>query len=67
MVNITGPWTTMTPYFFQTNFGGGTNSGAGYGAPLGFMDPSAVQNWGRETMPYIKSMDVLNSPNASLT
>ncbi len=45
--------------------------GAGAGAPagassskLGFMDPIASQNWGRETFPYIKSMDMLVSPGA---
>ena len=28
------------------------------------MDPLASQNWGRETFPYVKSMDLLVSPGA---
>ena len=44
----------------------GNSIGVGSGsATLGFMDPNAVQNWGRETMPYIKSMDLLVSPGAN--
>ena len=54
---------TLQPYTGQNNFYG-TNFGAGANAPLGFMDPNAVQNWGRETFPYIKSMDMLVSPGA---
>jgi prepilin-type N-terminal cleavage/methylation domain-containing protein/prepilin-type processing-associated H-X9-DG protein len=56
-------WDTMQPWTGQQNFYG-TNYGAGVNAPLGFMDPLAVQNWGRETFPYIKSMDMLVSPSA---
>jgi prepilin-type N-terminal cleavage/methylation domain-containing protein/prepilin-type processing-associated H-X9-DG protein len=61
-----GDWSTMQPYTGQTNFYGveyGAGAG-GSGAPLGFMDPAAVQNWGRETFPYVKSMDMFVSPGA---
>jgi prepilin-type N-terminal cleavage/methylation domain-containing protein/prepilin-type processing-associated H-X9-DG protein len=58
-----GNWSTLTPWTGQQNFYG-TNYGAGSQAPLGFMDPLAVQNWARETMPYIKSMDMLVCPVA---
>jgi prepilin-type N-terminal cleavage/methylation domain-containing protein/prepilin-type processing-associated H-X9-DG protein len=58
-----GNWSTMEPWTGQQDFYG-TNFGAGAKAPLGFMDPNAVQNWGRETFPYIKSMDMLVSPGA---
>ena len=44
-------------------FGQGAGAAAP-GSPLGFMDPLATQNWGRETYPYIKSMDMLVSPGA---
>jgi prepilin-type processing-associated H-X9-DG protein len=47
----------VQPFTGQQNFWG-TNFGAGRNAPLGFMDPNAVQNWGRETFPYVKSMDM---------
>ncbi len=63
-------WDPMQPFTGQGNFYG-TNYGAGAGgnppnqAPLGFMDPGAVQNWGRETFPYVKSMDMFVSPGAS--
>jgi prepilin-type N-terminal cleavage/methylation domain-containing protein len=60
----TDDWQTMTPYTGQQDFYG-TNYGAGAKAPKGFMDVDAVQNWGRETFPYIKSMDLLVSPGAS--
>ncbi|MEZ0325979.1 MAG: prepilin-type N-terminal cleavage/methylation domain-containing protein [Fimbriimonas sp.] len=56
-------WDTMTPYTGQQNFYG-TNYGAGGNAPLGFMDPLAVQNWARETQPYIKSLEMMVSPGA---
>jgi prepilin-type N-terminal cleavage/methylation domain-containing protein/prepilin-type processing-associated H-X9-DG protein len=63
-----GDWTGLEPF---TGEGGGywgpVGAGAGGNAPnspLGFMDPVASQNWGRETMPYIKSMDLLVSPGA---
>ena len=59
----TGDWATMEPYTGQQNFYG-TNNGAGTMATLGFMDPNAVQNWGEEIYPYIKSMDMLVSPGA---
>ncbi len=64
-----GNWATMQPWTGQGDFYG-TNYGAGAGgdppnqAPLGFMDPGAVQNWGRETFPYVKSMDMFVSPGA---
>ncbi|MER3496793.1 MAG: hypothetical protein C4320_08540 [Armatimonadota bacterium] len=59
-----GPWASGTPYTGQQNFYG-TNFGAGVNAPLGFMDPNAVQNWGRGLFPYIKSMDMLVSPTSN--
>ncbi len=65
-----GNWATMEPYTGQSDFYGNPY-GAGAGgnppnqAPLGFMDPAAVQNWGRETFPYVKSMDMFVSPSAS--
>ncbi|HVL38540.1 MAG TPA: prepilin-type N-terminal cleavage/methylation domain-containing protein [Fimbriimonadaceae bacterium] len=64
-----GNWSTMTPWTGQTDFYG-VFWGAGAGgdppnqAPLGFMDPGVVQNWGRETQPYIKNMDMMVSPGA---
>ena len=64
-----GNWSTLTPWTGQTNFYG-VEWGAGAGgnppnqAPLGFMDPGVVQNWGRETFPYIKSMDMMASTQA---
>jgi len=62
-----GNWSTLEPYTGQGDsyfapYGAG--SGGATGAPLGFMDPAAIQNWGRETFPYIKSMDMLVSPGA---
>lgn len=63
-------WWTMQPYTGQSDFYGNPY-GAGAGgnppnqAPLGFMDPLAVQNWGRETQPYVKSIDLLVSPGAA--
>jgi len=62
-LNAKNDWDTMTPFTGQNNFYG-TNYGAGVNAPLGFMDPNSVQNWGREMYPYIKSMDMLVSPGA---
>ncbi|RYG28542.1 prepilin-type N-terminal cleavage/methylation domain-containing protein [bacterium] len=63
-----GDWTGLQPF---TGEGGGywgpVGAGAGGNAPnspLGFMDPLASPNWGRESMPYIKSMDMLVSPGA---
>ena len=64
-----GNWSTMQPWTGQTDFYG-NQWGAGAGgnppsqAPLGFMDPGVVQNWGRETFPYIKSIDMMVSPSA---
>ncbi len=58
-----GDWSISQPYIGQQNVYG-TNYGAGAGAPLGFMDPKATQNWGQEMFPYIKSMDMLVSPGA---
>ncbi len=64
-------WDTMQPWTGQTNFYG-NEYGAGAGgtppnqAPLGFMDPAVVQNWGRETFPYIKSMDMMVSTQAPI-
>lgn len=58
-----GAWTPITPWTGLNNFNG-TNYGGGANAPLGFMDPLAIQNWGAETAPYIKSMDMLTSPAA---
>ncbi len=61
-------WQTMTPYTGQGDFPGHPiGAGAGLAAPgtaLGFMDPLAAPNWGREMFPYIKSMDVLVSPGS---
>jgi prepilin-type N-terminal cleavage/methylation domain-containing protein/prepilin-type processing-associated H-X9-DG protein len=61
--NGAGGWEPLQPWTGLNNFHG-TNFGAGANAPLGFMDPNAVQNWARETFPYIKSMDMLVSPGA---
>ncbi|GMV88472.1 MAG: hypothetical protein AMXMBFR81_14030 [Chthonomonas sp.] len=63
-------WWTMQPWTGQTDFYGNLY-GAGAGgdppnqAPLGFMDPAVVQNWGRETHPYVKSIDLFVSPGAA--
>ena len=58
-----GAWTALEPWTGLNGapwgFGGGAN------APLGFMDPGASQNWGREVYPYVKSMDMFTSPSAS--
>jgi prepilin-type N-terminal cleavage/methylation domain-containing protein/prepilin-type processing-associated H-X9-DG protein len=64
-----GDWWTMQPFtgqgdFYGTNFGAGAGGDPPNQAPLGFMDPLAVQNWGRETHPYVKSMDLFVSPGA---
>jgi len=58
-------WSAWTPIQPWTGYTGAPFNpyGDGYSAPLGFMDPLAAQNWGRETMPYIKSMDLLVSPS----
>jgi prepilin-type N-terminal cleavage/methylation domain-containing protein/prepilin-type processing-associated H-X9-DG protein len=54
-------WTPLVPWTGDT--GAPFNPyGNGYGAPAGFMDPNAVQNWAAEDYPYIKSMDMLVSP-----
>ena len=61
-----GDWATVTPYLnYPENGDGGRfgRFGAGAGAPLGFMDPEAGQNWGRSLYPYIKSMDMYVSPS----
>jgi len=57
-----GGWTPLVPWTGDT--GAPFNPyGDGYGAPLGFMDPNAVQNWGREIFVYVKSMDMYVSPS----
>ena len=35
---------------------------AGSGRALGFMDPAEGQNWARETMPYVKNLQVYVNP-----
>ena len=59
-------WTAWTPLEPWTGDTGAPFApyGDGYSAPLGFLDPQAVQNWGQETHPYIKSIDMLTSPSA---
>ena len=37
---------------------------AGSGRNLGFMDPAEVNNWSRETMPYMKNLDIFKNPAA---
>ena len=67
----TGAFSNAQFIHSYTGYGGeqfapyGAGSGGPTGAPLGFMDPAANQNWGREMFPYIKSMDMLVSPGAS--
>ena len=39
---------------------------AGSGKPLGFMDPTEYPNWGRETYPYVKNLQMYVSPGAPL-
>jgi prepilin-type N-terminal cleavage/methylation domain-containing protein len=60
-----GAWTPLEPWTGDT--GAPFNPyGDGYGAPLGFMDPLASQNWGEELYPYIKSMGAylcISAPN----
>ena len=57
-----GAWTPLEPWTGDT--GAPFNPyGDGYGAPLGFMDPLAVQNWGEEQYSYVKNMDMLVSPS----
>lgn len=65
-----GNWSTMQPWtgqgdFYGTNYGAGAGGNPPNQAPLGFMDPLAVQNWGREIYPYVKSMDMYTSPGAA--
>jgi prepilin-type N-terminal cleavage/methylation domain-containing protein/prepilin-type processing-associated H-X9-DG protein len=65
-----GNWWTMQPFtgqgdFYGTNYGAGAGGNPPNQAPLGFMDPLAVQNWGRETFPYVKSIDMFVSPGAT--
>lgn len=64
-----GNWSTMQPWtggdFYGNPYGAGAGGNPPAQAPLGFMDPQAVQNWGRETFPYLKSMEILVSPGAS--
>ncbi|HWD38656.1 MAG TPA: prepilin-type N-terminal cleavage/methylation domain-containing protein, partial [Fimbriimonas sp.] len=57
-----GAWTPLEPWTGDTG-APFDPYGDGYGAPLGFMDPQAVQNWGQETYPYVKSMDLFVSPS----
>ena len=61
-----GDWTGLQPFTGESGgYWGPYGAGAGgTGAPLGFMDPLASQNWGRETQPYVKSMDMMVSPGA---
>lgn len=57
-------WTPLEPWTGDT--GAPFNPyGDGYGAPLGYMDPLAVQNWGRDIYPYMKNVDVYVSPGAN--
>ena len=37
---------------------------AGSGKTLGFMDPTEYPNWGRETYPYVKNLQMYVSPGA---
>ncbi|MEI7576772.1 MAG: prepilin-type N-terminal cleavage/methylation domain-containing protein [Armatimonadota bacterium] len=37
---------------------------AGSGKDLGFMDPTEGNNWSRETMPYMKNLDIFKNPAA---
>lgn len=37
---------------------------AGSGKDLGFMDPTEGQNWSRETMPYVKNLQIFTNPAA---
>ncbi len=37
---------------------------AGSGKPLGFMDPTEYPNWGRDTYPYVKNLQMYESPGA---
>ena len=37
---------------------------AGSGKNLGFMDPTEGNNWSRETMPYMKNLDIFMNPAA---
>lgn len=65
-----GNWDTLQPWTGQTDFyryhwGAGAGGDPPDQAPLGFMDPAVAPNWGRETAPYIKSLDLLVSPGAS--
>lgn len=64
-----GNWSTMQPWtggdFYGNPYGAGAGGNPPAQAPLGFMDPLAVQNWGRETFPYLKSMEILVSPGAN--
>lgn len=62
-------WWTMQPWTGQTGFynnlwGAGAGGDPPNQAPLGFMDPGVVQNWGRETHPYVRSIDMFVSPQA---
>jgi len=60
--NTWSAWTPLVPWTGDT--GAPFNPyGNGYGAPLGFMDPMAVQNWAAEDYPYVKNMDMLTSPS----
>lgn len=43
------------------NVEGGDSTDTGGGCKLGFLDPQAHQNWGRELYPYIKSVDMYKS------
>ena len=57
-------WTPLEPWTGDTGYPFGPY-GDGANAPLGFMDPLAVQNWGAELYPYIKSMSMYECISAS--
>jgi len=59
-----GGWTPLEPWTGDTN-APFNPYGDGFGAPLGFMDPQASQNWGQEMYPYVKSIgmyDCISAP-----
>ena len=54
------PWTGLNGSFCGTDWG----YGYGANAPLGFMDPGAIQNWARSTHPYVKNLQMYLCPSA---
>jgi len=57
-------WTPLEPWTGDTGAPFNPN-GDGFGAPLGFLDPLASQNWGQELYPYVKSIgafDCISAP-----